>query len=162
LDFAVSADAARVEFRVQPFGFESGEHSEFIFWGVRVAKRRGVVACAAPLAAESVSNARASAGRDAESSDIILDERSQSEVIDHVDVSVDVIVEATQELCEIDDHADFLIASYRKILERDPDESGFGHYLLMLKLGQLTRQEVIAGLFDSVEWRERRYKSEVW
>ncbi|MCL1634638.1 methyltransferase domain-containing protein [Luteimonas sp. SX5] len=51
--------------------------------------------------------------------------------------------------------ADFVVTAYRVVLFRSPDEEGFRHFLSQLRLGNLSKVEVLGALRWSAEGRAR-------
>lgn len=55
---------------------------------------------------------------------------------------------------------DFVRNAYRALLKREPDDSGYNHFLDSLRGGQLTKQEIIVILRASPEGRDKAIKIE--
>ena len=56
------------------------------------------------------------------------------------------------------DGEDFIKNAYKAILERDPDTSGYDHYLYILKTGSLSKVEILRKLRYSPEGQQKRVK----
>ena len=58
------------------------------------------------------------------------------------------------ELLDISDNYEFLVQTYRSILERDPDTGGLDHYLSEMEAGETTREFIIENLLYSEEKKD--------